>query len=82
VIVITHTPDRVADLFDDVIVLAKDSRKTGRLAYYGSIEEAREFFGTNSMEGILKLINQPDEGGDGLSDEFVRKYAERSAEAN
>jgi hypothetical protein len=34
------------------------------------------------MEGILKLINQPDEGGDGLSDEFVRKYAERSAEAN
>jgi ABC-type multidrug transport system ATPase subunit len=82
VIVITHTPDRVADLFDDVIVLAKDSRKTGRLAYYGSIEEAREFFGTDSMEGILKLINQPDEGGDGLSDEFVRKYAERSAEAN
>ena len=82
VIVITHTPDRVADLFDDVIVLAKDSRKTGRLAYYGSIEEAREFFSTDSMEGILKLINQPDEGGDGLSDEFVRKYAERSAEAN
>ena len=77
VIVITHTPDRVADLFDDVIVLAKDSRRTGRLAFYGSIPEAREFFGTDSMEGILRKINQKDEGGEGLSDEFVKKYAER-----
>lgn len=77
VIVITHTPDRVADLFDDVIVLAKDSRRTGRLAYYGSIDEAKEFFGTDTMEGILRKINQKDEGGEGLSDEFVKKYAER-----
>ena len=81
VIVITHTPDRVADLFDDLIVLAKDSRKTGRLAYYGNINEARQFFGENSMEGILKLINQKDEGGDGRSDEFVLKYAERKVAA-
>lgn len=77
VIVITHTPDRVADLFDDIIVLAKDSRRTGRLAFYGSIAEARKFFDTDSMEGILRKINQKDEGGEGLSDEFVRKYAER-----
>jgi ABC-type multidrug transport system ATPase subunit len=77
VIVITHTPDRVADLFDDIIVLAKDSRRTGRLAYYGSIDEAKEFFGTDTMEGILRKINQKDEGGEGLSDEFVKKYAER-----
>ena len=81
VIVITHTPDRVAYLFDDLIVLAKDSRKTGRLAFYGSVEEAYEFFGTDTMEGILKLINQKDEGGEGLSDEFVRKYAERQVAA-
>lgn len=33
IIVITHTPDRVIDLFDDVIVLAKDAKRTGRLAY-------------------------------------------------
>ena len=77
VIVITHTPDRVADLFDDLIVLAKDSRKTGRLAYYGSISEAKEFFGQDTMEGILRLINPKDEGGEGKSDEFVLKYAER-----
>ena len=77
VIVITHTPDRVADLFDDIIVLAKDSKRTGRLAFYGSIAEAKEFFGQDSMEGILRVINQKDEGGEGRSDEFVIKYAER-----
>ena len=81
VIVITHTPDRVVDLFDDVIVLAKDSKRTGRLAFYGSIDEAREFFGQNSMEGILRLINQKDEGGEGRSDEFVLKYAERQVDS-
>ena len=82
VIVITHTPDRVADLFDDLIVLAKDSRRTGRLAFYGSIDEAKKFFGQDTMEGILRLINQKDEGGEGRSDEFVLKYAERKVAAN
>ena len=76
VIVITHTPDRVIDLFDDVIVLAKDSARTGRLAYYGSIEKARTFFGRDKMEEIVKSVNQKEEGGDGLADEFVMRYAE------
>ncbi len=76
VIVITHTPDRVIDLFDDVIVLAKDSSRTGRLAFYGSIEQARTFFGREKMEDIVKSVNQKEEGGDGLADEFVLKYAE------
>ena len=76
VIVITHTPDRVIDLFDDVIVLAKDSSRTGRLAFYGSIEDARKFFGRQKMEEIVKSVNQKEEGGDGLADEFVLKYAE------
>jgi len=76
VIVITHTPDRVIDLFDDVIVLAKDSARTGRLAYYGSIEDARTFFQRDRMEQIVKSVNRVEEGGDGLADEFVMKYAE------
>ena len=76
VIVITHTPDRVIDLFDDVIVLAKDSTRTGRLAFYGSSEEARKFFGREKMEEIVKTINRKEEGGDGLADEYVLKYAE------
>ncbi len=76
VIVITHTPDRVIDLFDDVIVLAKDSARTGRLAWYGSIEDARKFFGRESMEQIVRSVNRKEEGGDGLADEFVMKYGE------
>ena len=76
VIVITHTPDRVIDYFDDVIVLAKDSHRTGRLAFFGSIEEAREFFGCEQMEQIVKRINRKEEGGEGLADEYIRKYPE------
>ena len=79
VIVITHTPDRVIDLFDDVIVLAKDSARTGRLAYYGSIEDARRFFQREKMEQIVKSVNRKEEGGDGLADEFVMKYAKEVA---
>ena len=76
VIAITHNPDRIIDLVDDVIVLAKDSTRTGRLAFYGSIADARKFFKCERMEEILKLINQKDEGGEGLADDFVLKYAE------
>lgn len=76
IIVITHTPDRVADLFDDVIVLAKDGERTGRLAYFGPIAEAREFFGKQRMEDIVKSINRTEEGGEGRADEFIMKYAE------
>ena len=74
VMVITHTPDRVIDLFDDVIVLAKDSERTGRLAYYGPIDESYEFFGKRSMEEILLSINQKEEGGEGRAEEYVSKY--------
>ena len=77
VIVITHTPDRVIDLFDDVIVLAKDNSRTGRLAWYGPVDEAYEFFGKDSMEQILLSINQVEEGGEGKANEFVEKYEER-----
>ena len=76
VIVITHTPDRVADLFDDVIVLAKDAERTGRLAYFGTIENARSFFGKDSMEGIIKTVNRIEEGGEGKADDMVEKYTE------
>jgi len=76
VIVITHTPDRVIDLFDDVIVLAKDSAGCGRLAFFGPIPEARSFFGKETMEQIVRSINRPDEGGEGRADELIRKYME------
>ena len=73
--VISHTPDRVVDLFDKVIVLARDSGRVGRLAFYGSPDEAREFFAKDTMEGIVMSINSPDEGGEGLADELIERYA-------
>ena len=76
IIVITHTPDRVIDLFDDVIVLAKDANRTGRLAWFGPIDEARTFFGKEKMEEIVKSVNREEEGGEGRADEFIMKYAE------
>ena len=75
VIVITHTPDRVIDLFDDVIVLAKDADRTGRLAYYGPVDKAYSFFGKEKIEQILLSINQTDEGGEGKADYYVSRYA-------
>ena len=63
------------DLFDKVIVLARDSGRVGRLAFYGSPAEAREFFGKDSMEQIVMSVNSKDEGGEGLADEFIEKYA-------
>jgi len=76
VVVITHSPDRVLELFDDVIVLGKDARGTGRLVFFGSVEEARSFFGCSSMEEILRKINRPDEGGEGRTDELIEHFAE------
>ncbi|MCQ2082339.1 MAG: ABC transporter ATP-binding protein [Lachnospiraceae bacterium] len=76
VIVITHTPDRVIDLFDKVIVLGKDADRTGRLVFYGSIDEAKEFFNKDKMEDIVKMINREDEGGEGKSDELIEKFGE------
>ena len=75
VIVITHTPDRVIDLFDKVIILAKDSGRVGRLAFYGSPDEAKEFFGRKTMEDIVQCVNRSEEGGEGLADEYIEKYA-------
>ncbi|MDY5931768.1 MAG: ABC transporter ATP-binding protein [Candidatus Ornithospirochaeta sp.] len=74
VIVITHSPDRVSDLFDDVIILAKDAERTGRLVFYGSIPEAREFFGTEKLEDMVRMINRKEEGGEGRADELIEKY--------
>ena len=80
VIVITHTPDRVIDMFDKVIVLGRDSGRVGRLAFYGTPDEARAFFGKDTMEGIVMCVNRKEEGGEGRADEFIAKYAALTAE--
>ena len=81
VLVITHTPDRVIDLFDKVIVLGRDSGNVGRLAFYGSPDEAKEFFGKDSMEDIVMCVTAKDEGGEGRADEMIEKYSVYAASA-
>lgn len=72
VMVITRAPDRVSQLFDKVIVLAKGEKDNiGHLAFFGSVPETLDFFGTTSLEGVIKKINRVDEGGDGLSDYYI-----------
>ena len=76
VMVITHAPDRVCHLFDKVLVLAKHTKtNSGHMAFFGSIPEAKAFFEADSLEGVVKRINRPDEGGDGLSDHYIEKFA-------
>lgn len=81
VMVITHAPDRVANLFDRVIVLAKGTEnKVGQLACYASVPETLKFFGADSLEGVVKRINAVNEGGEGRADEFIEKYKTYAAE--
>ena len=78
VIVISHSPDRAFNLFDKVIVLAKGTRDNcGHLVYYGSPKDACAYFETRNLEEIVKRINRRDEGGDGLADEYIRRYAQK-----
>ena len=77
VMIITHAPDRAAELFDKVIVLAKSKEDNcGHLAFFGSPQSAYEFFDTSSMESIVKRINRKDEGGEGLSDYYINRYSD------
>ena len=61
-----------------MIVLAKDANRTGRLAWFGSIEDARVFFGKENMEEIVKAVNREEEGGEGRADEFIMRYAQEN----
>lgn len=75
VIVITHSPDRAFELFDQVVVLAKDTRDNcGHLVFAGSPREGCEFFGVGDFESIVRKINREDEGGEGLAEHFIEKW--------
>ena len=76
VMLISHQPDRTSELFDKVIVLAKSNTEgCGRLCFYGSVEETKAFFGVAQLEQVVQKINRKDEGGEGLSDYFIEKFA-------
>lgn len=72
--VISHSPNRVIHYFNRILVLAKDDSNIGRLAFFGSIPEACEFFGVDNVEGIPGKINKRSEGGEGLGCYFIEKF--------
>ena len=77
VLVITHSPDRVIDLFDRVIVLAKGNEDNiGHLAHGGTAPCTELFFEVNTMEEVILKINRTDEGGEGMADYYIKKYKE------
>ncbi|MCD7789923.1 MAG: ATP-binding cassette domain-containing protein, partial [Bacteroides thetaiotaomicron] len=78
VMVISHSPDRAFDFWDQVIVLAKSNRDdSGHLVFNGRPQAACEFFGVRNLEQIVKRVNRPDEGGEGKADYYIEKFAKR-----
>lgn len=78
VMVISHSPDRAFELFDRIIVLAKNREEVGRLVYYGSPRDACAFFEVDDLEGIMQRINYTEEGGEGLADYYIDKFEKLS----
>lgn len=71
VMIISHSPDRVAELFDKVIVLAKSQVDlSGHLTFFGTVPEAYQFFETKSLEGVVSRIN----ARDGQGEMFIEKW--------
>ena len=57
VMVISHVPDRMRELFDKVIVLAKDeTTNAGTLAFFGKVDDALEFFSVTTLEEIVEKL--------------------------
>ncbi|MBQ1491036.1 MAG: ATP-binding cassette domain-containing protein, partial [Blautia sp.] len=64
--------------FTKVLVLAKNKvDKCGELAFYGSPEEALQFFGVRRLSDIIIEINPENEGGKGKGDYYIYKYKGR-----
>lgn len=80
VMVITHSPDRAFHLFTKVIVLGKTEDNVGHLLFFGTPAQALDFFGTDKLETIVRRINRPSEGGEGLADHYYSLYMQREAE--
>ncbi|MCW6702287.1 ATP-binding cassette domain-containing protein [Anaerococcus sp. NML200537] len=62
IMLISHSPDRVIELFDKILVLGKSqSENCGKLAFYGSPKDAMEFFATKNIETIVdRLLEDTD----------------------
>ena len=76
VTVISHSPDDAAEFFTKILVLAKSpTDEVGHLAFYGTVPEARAFFGVDKLSEIVIEINY-EGSGKGRADEFIQKFAQ------
>lgn len=72
ILVITHSPDRIRDNFDKVIFLAKSrSDNAGRLAFFGGIDEALQFFEVDSLEDVVGKLSLER----GLTDYYIDRFS-------
>lgn len=79
VMIISHSPDRAAHLFDKVIVLAKSQvDNSGHLVFFGSVPDTEAFFGVNSLEGVVGKINRRD----GAVEQYIQSWKQISANNN
>ena len=74
-IIISHNLSNM-ELYDNVVVLAKDENGVGRIAYFGKTAGMKEFFGVRNYVDILVKINTKEEGGDGEAKKYIEKYEE------
>ena len=73
-IVISHNLSNMG-LYDNAVVLVRDSAGTGRVAYSGNVCNMKEFFGVDDYVDILVKLNSSNEGGRGEADAYIRKYS-------
>ena len=65
-----------------LVILELAFRANGGLsAYYGSIDDARAFFGKESMEDVVMSVNSKEQGGEGLAEQYIERYAALAAAA-
>lgn len=74
-IVISHNLVNV-ELYDNIVVLVKDSHNVGRIAYAGKPKGTKQHFEVQNYVDILTTVNAPEEGGHGLADYYISKYEE------
>lgn len=79
VMIISHSPDRAAHLFNKVIVLAKSQvDNSGHLVFFGSVPDTEAFFGVNSLEGVVGKINRRD----GQVEQYIARWKQISSNNN
>lgn len=81
VMIISHEPDDAMNkqtgeyYFTKVLVIAKSAKEgCGKLAFFGTPDEAMAHFGVDCLQDIMVEINPPHEGGKGMADHYIDKF--------